>query len=166
MIDFAVDNPEITSAIIAALVALLVAATTGFYTLRIANKKIDLLKEEVIAQELSKGAAQRFMVSHDEFVLNYREYEQVLQNLADVEDGIPSVQHVVDFVASHVKPMIVRFTDFLGPEVKELETRFDKAAEKCSKKFDPSDPTTHSLAIELRQKGIALAARVNEVRPR
>lgn len=166
MIDFAKANPEIASALIAALVALLVAAVSGLYTLRLASKKISVLKEEVLAQELSKGAAQRFMDSHDAYVGSYQEYEKVLRELADTEDGTASVQHVVDFVVSDVKPMISGFADLLGPEITDLEASFDKAAEECRLKFNPVDPTTHAYAVEMRAKGIALAARIHEVRPR
>ncbi len=162
MIELVKENPEIASALIAAIVSLTVASTAGIYAIVKTKKRIADLKDEIIAEVLSRAAAEGFVAAHTEYVTQYNEFERVLIDGVNDEDGTAGVQHVVNFIAEHANPLILRYRDFLGDEIATLKAEFDITVAQCNEHFDPNQPASHAYAVNMRDAGIALASRIHQ----
>lgn len=166
MKQFIVDNPEISSALIAAIVALVVASVSGIYTLARTKRKLDDLRGELVSQIFTNHAAKRFLEAHDGYLQAYTEYENGIRKMADDFDGQNRIQLIIDFYCEHSLPLLRRYPDFMGPEIVRAWKIMQKSIDNLENHFRPNDPSKLHFAAAVQTNGFALNKLISEVRPR
>lgn len=166
MKQFIVDNPEVSSALIAAVVALIVATVSGIYTLAHTRRKLDDLRGELVAQTFTGHAAKRFLEAHDGYLRAYKKYENRIREMAKDLDGRDRIQLIIDFYAEQSRPMLEQYPDFLGPEIVRAGGEMQKSIDNLAEHFAPNDPSKLHYAAAVQTDGFALNKLISEVRPR
>ena len=93
------DDPKVISALIAASVSLLVAGISGLYVIYQSNRKLKVLRDELITTKKTE----RFIVACENFRKAYRSFEEEASgiNSRNPEDGTELLQLCIDFHSSY-----------------------------------------------------------------
>ena len=92
-------DPTVTSAIISAIVSLLIAGISGLYVLSRTRRELDQIKNRIITEDHSKrflNEATQYRKEYDIYVNKKRKLDHLLA-IGNETDGIILVQHILDF---------------------------------------------------------------------
>ncbi len=111
---FIANNPEIMSALIAAVVSLVIAASSGFYVLVRSNQRVDNLRNEL----LDTRRTERFLNAADGFRKKFREYETTANEIkaAATGDDTELIQHLLNFYGGIARHIYDEHKSFMGNE--------------------------------------------------
>ena len=120
------NNPEIMSALIAAVVSLVIAACSGLYVLVRSNQRIDSLRNEL----LDTRRTERFLNAADGFREKFREYESTANEIkvAATGDDTELIQYLLNFYGGIARHIYDEHKSFLGDEeLDNLQCEISKA---------------------------------------
>lgn len=108
------NNPNVISALIAAIVSLIVAGVSGLYVLYQSNRRLKSLRDELV----TTNKTERFIKACEEFRKAYRVFEkQVAEvNFRNPEDGTELIQLYIDFYAAYARDLYLENQELLGAE--------------------------------------------------
>ncbi len=143
--------PEVISALIAAVVSLVVAATSGIYVLIQSNKKIRLLRLELIESKKTE----RIISTAADFRDQYRSFEKeaVALSLKNPHDSTALIQHFIDFYSSCAEKFYFENQTFLkSQKLESLRGRVTAVAN--SGVINEKDNPSRMVALDALYRGI------------
>ncbi|WP_157764577.1 hypothetical protein [Rhodobacter sp. CZR27] len=124
-------NPEITSAIISAVVALAIAVPSAAFTFWKNITILQTIRSETRVRDLSSARTQRFLNRHDAYVTAYREFESKVRETKKSEDGfVRRLNLITDLYAKHSRDLVELYSDYISDEVVGLKTRLQDGIDK------------------------------------
>ena len=112
------DDPKMISALVGAIVSLIISAIAGAYTLAISKKRFENLKKEII----SKSSAEKFVNAKDIYLDAYKKFqlEASASNKRNSVNATETGEIIMNFFAEYSRDFYTRHKQFLSNNQLEL----------------------------------------------
>ena len=113
------DDPKMISALVGAIVSLIISAIAGAYTLAISKKRFENLKKEII----SKSSAEKFVNAKDIYLDAYKKFqlEASASNKRNSVNATETGEIIMNFFAEYSRDFYTRHKQFLSNNQLELD---------------------------------------------